>query len=173
MPTRITVTRSPTQGGNSDDKEKDNITPVVLSFDEIPSKPSNEVLNRDNGSIAPGNEEKQAEESDGDDEQPATPFAATFTATATNAVTTDSEADGTTVKTDTTTTAFAKSSPAASGSNTAKNISEFGEEKKEETLVEEEEDTAKEEIIGGFKKVRRLSQIRLDRLLFSTLQYCA
>ena len=158
MPTRITVTRSPTHGRSDDEKDVGNTVPIVMSSDEIPFKPSNEVSNRDDDcGVAPGNEKEETKETDRENEEPTPSTAQTFVSTAANTATTETATEETTTETDTT-KAFAKSSETTSGSNEpAKNTSELAEEKKEESLTEEagkEEDANMNDAMSAFKKVR-------------------
>jgi len=155
MPTRITVTRSPTHGKSGDEKEAENMTPIICSTEDIASPTSNEISDRDDGGAALGDEKDEAEGNDREDQQPATTTAqvstSTATATATAATKTPSEA--------TTTTTETSNPPGSWTDETAKNSAELEEEEKDATLAEEEE--AKQfENIGAYKK---------EQLLFSQL----
>lgn len=73
MPTRITVTRSPTHGKILDEKDIEITTPIICSSEQIPSSTSKDVSDRDDGGgVASGNEKDEAGENDRDGEQQST-----------------------------------------------------------------------------------------------------
>jgi len=162
MPTRITVTRSPTNGKSNDENDDaENATPIVCSSEEIPSPTLKVVSDRDDdnvgvgvGAAASGNEKESKE----DDEQPVTETAtAEASASATATTEAAAAADSTTTTSETTSTENTPSNPPASETDaTAKNNAEVEEEKKDEG-----EATKNEEIgAAAYKK---------EQLLFSQL----
>ena len=156
MTTRITVTRSPTNGKSSDENDDaENATPIVCSSEEMPSPTLKVVSDRDDdtvgvgvGTAASGNEKESKE----DDEQPVTETT-TAEASASAAATTEAAAAAasTTTTSETTSTENTPSNPPASETDaTAKNNAEVEEEKKDEG-----EATKNEEIgAAAYKKVR-------------------
>jgi len=151
MPTRITVTRSPTHGKGSGEKETETDTTILL-----PSSKDNNYSARDDDAAAEGVVKDDAEESERDHQQQATEAAAAAAA----ATTTTPEATATTApaseETSSTnananTTTDGEWTPIPSTPLTTTNADEVEEEKKETTVAEEEtkknEELSKEKIV--------------------------
>jgi len=140
MPTRITVTRSPTHGKSRDEKDTENATPIICSSEEIHPPTSIEVSDSDDdAAAAASNDKDEAEENNREDEQPATAQAYTPWATPTAA--------------EATTETAPTSSPASGTDETAQKNAEL-EEKKDATQVEGE--AKKNEDLGAYRKEQAL-----------------
>ena len=143
MPTRITVTRSPTHGKERDEADAEKVTPIICSSEEIPNPTSNESSENDDGAALTSDSATEEEKiKDGAPEQDST------------APTSASAAEAPTPGTTDTAPKTPPSTPPTSGiDETVTKEPEIEEEKKETTPAEDEEKEENGENIGAYKKV--------------------